>query len=232
MGLFGKKICSICGEKIGFMGGYTLADGNLCPDCAARLSASFRIEGSTTVEEIEEQLRRREENREKLQNFKPDKTFGVGPVLCVDEKAGTFVLTDSGDFAADNPDLLSLSRLSGARLDIPESRQELYRRDFNGNRMPYNPRRYEYSYGFRVCLTVDGYGELQFPLVSGSISGSDRMSCQKHKEEGEAVVQYLRLKHLEQEHKATKGPVLCPYCGATTTPDDKGCCEYCGSKIG
>jgi hypothetical protein len=24
----------------------------------------------------------------------------------------------------------------------------------------------------------------------------------------------------------------CPYCGATTTPDASGCCEYCGSAIG
>lgn len=26
--------------------------------------------------------------------------------------------------------------------------------------------------------------------------------------------------------------VLCPYCGATTTPDASGCCEYCGSALG
>ena len=26
-------------------------------------------------------------------------------------------------------------------------------------------------------------------------------------------------------------PVTCPYCGATTTPDKNGCCEYCGSKL-
>ena len=232
MGLFDKKVCSICGEKIGMLGGYALADGNLCPDCAAGLSPLFKVQSGTTVEEIEEQLREREKNREKLATFKPTKNFGAGPWLCVDEKMGTFVLAESGNFTEENPDLLSLADLSGARLDIPESRQELYRRDYNGNRMPYNPRRYEYSYSFRVCLTVDGVGELQFPLTSGSVSGADRMSCQKLKDDGEAIVRYLRLQHLQQEHKATKGPVLCPYCGATTTPDDKGCCEYCGSKVG
>ncbi|MBO4913935.1 MAG: hypothetical protein J5449_01900, partial [Oscillospiraceae bacterium] len=30
---------------------------------------------------------------------------------------------------------------------------------------------------------------------------------------------------------APKTPVKCPYCGATTVPDGKGCCEYCGSRI-
>ena len=30
---------------------------------------------------------------------------------------------------------------------------------------------------------------------------------------------------------APKTAVNCPYCGATTTPDSGGCCEYCGSKL-
>ena len=30
MGLFDKKYCSICGEKIGFLGNRKLEDGTLC----------------------------------------------------------------------------------------------------------------------------------------------------------------------------------------------------------
>ena len=26
-------------------------------------------------------------------------------------------------------------------------------------------------------------------------------------------------------------PVVCPYCGATTTPNGEGCCEYCGAPV-
>ena len=33
MGLFDKKICDICGEKIGLLGNRKLDDGNLCKDC-------------------------------------------------------------------------------------------------------------------------------------------------------------------------------------------------------
>jgi len=33
MGLFDKKYCDICGEKIGLLGNRKLEDGNLCKDC-------------------------------------------------------------------------------------------------------------------------------------------------------------------------------------------------------
>ena len=234
MGLFDKKICDICGEKIGLLGGQTLTDGLLCADCAAKLSPYFTLQGSHSVEDIREQLALREENREKLQNFQPNKCFGVGAQMFIDEKQGSFVIASNQNFTAENPDLFSLADITGARLDIPQSRQELYRRDFNGNRVPYNPRRYSYAYDFYIYITLDHpYArELKLKLNRSTVDGADRMSCQKLKEDGEAIVKYLRLRHLQQEHKAARGPVLCPYCGATTMPDEKGCCEYCGSKVG
>ena len=41
MGLFDKKVCDICGEKIGLLGNRKLDDGNLCKDCAKKLSPWF-----------------------------------------------------------------------------------------------------------------------------------------------------------------------------------------------
>ena len=55
MGLFDKKFCSICGEKIGLLGNRKLEDGNLCKDCAAKLSPWFTERKQSTVEEIKEQ---------------------------------------------------------------------------------------------------------------------------------------------------------------------------------
>ena len=46
MGLFDKKYCDICGNKIGLLGNKKLEDGNLCKDCAKREN----IEGVTTNE--------------------------------------------------------------------------------------------------------------------------------------------------------------------------------------
>ena len=47
MGLFDKKYCDICGEKIGLLGNRKLEDGNMCKNCAAKLSSM--IEGDDAV---------------------------------------------------------------------------------------------------------------------------------------------------------------------------------------
>ena len=65
MGLFDKKYCDICGEKIGLLGNRKLEDGNLCKSCAAKLSPFFSERRRSTVEDIKRQLAYREEN-EKL----------------------------------------------------------------------------------------------------------------------------------------------------------------------
>ena len=52
MGLFDKKICDICGEKIGLLGNRKLDDGNLCKDCAKKLSPWFEERRHSTVPEI------------------------------------------------------------------------------------------------------------------------------------------------------------------------------------
>lgn len=49
MGLFDKKICDICGEKIGLLGNRKLDDGNLCKDCAKKLSPWFEERRHSTV---------------------------------------------------------------------------------------------------------------------------------------------------------------------------------------
>ena len=56
MGFFDKKYCDVCGEKIGLLGNRKLEDGNLCKDCAAKLSPFFSERKSSTVEEIKQQL--------------------------------------------------------------------------------------------------------------------------------------------------------------------------------
>ena len=69
MGLFDKKYCSICGEKIGLLGNRKLEDGNLCKDCAKKLSYWFDDRRHSTVDEIKAQLAYREENQKKVDAF-------------------------------------------------------------------------------------------------------------------------------------------------------------------
>ena len=67
MGLFGKifekKNCDICGAEIGLLGNRKLEDGNLCKECASKLSPFFSDRRRSTVEQIREQLDYREANK-------------------------------------------------------------------------------------------------------------------------------------------------------------------------
>lgn len=69
MGLFDKKICDICGEKIGLLGNRKLDDGNLCKDCAKKLSPWFEERRHSTVEDIKRQLEYREKNKKAGNGF-------------------------------------------------------------------------------------------------------------------------------------------------------------------
>ena len=77
MGLFDKKYCDICGEKIGLLGNRKLENGNLCKNCAKKLSPWFSDRRNSTVEEIRAQLTYREENQEKVAAFHTTRTLGT-----------------------------------------------------------------------------------------------------------------------------------------------------------
>lgn len=54
MGLFDKKYCDICGEKIGLLGNRKLENGNLCKNCAQKLSPWFSDRRNSAVASIRE----------------------------------------------------------------------------------------------------------------------------------------------------------------------------------
>lgn len=170
MGLFDKKYCDICGEKIGLLGNRKLEDGNLCKDCASKLSPFFSGRKSATVEEIKQQLAYREENKQKLASFRPSKTFGESRKIYIDEAAGTFIVTSRSNWRDDNPDLISLSQVTACNTDIQENRDEIYQETEDGNSVSYNPPRYEYSYEFKVQILVDSpwFSEINLELSDGN----------------------------------------------------------------
>ena len=85
MGLFDKKYCDICGEKIGLLGNRKLENGNLCKNCAKKLSPWFSDRRNSTVEEIKAQLAYREENRQKVAAFHTTRTLGTNTKVLLDE---------------------------------------------------------------------------------------------------------------------------------------------------
>ena len=170
MGLFDKKICDVCGNSIGLLGNRKLTDGNLCKDCAAKLSPWFSDRRSSTVAEIKEQLAYREDNLRKLADFKPSLTLGGDEhKVHVDEQAKTFIVTRSSNWEKANPDIISLSQVKDCRLDITEEREELFEEDKYGKEVSFNPPQFTYEYDFDIELDIDSpyYPEIKFELADG-----------------------------------------------------------------
>ena len=154
--LFDKKICAICGNEIGLLGNRKLEDGNLCKDCARKLSPFLTDRRQSTVEEIRQHLQYRELNQRVLLGVTPTRAFGQGSTkVYVDENQGTFFVTRESNYMAHNPDVFSVSQVIGVRPSIHENRTELYHHDREGRRVPYNPRRYQVDYRFNVAIDLN-----------------------------------------------------------------------------
>ena len=254
MGLFDKKYCDICGEKIGLLGNRKLENGNLCKNCAKKLSPWFSDRRSSTVDEIKAQLAYREENREKVAAFHTTRTLGTVTKVLLDEDAGKFMVTRTRDLAEVNPDVLDFADVTGCNLDIDESRCEILREDKDGNEVSYNPPRYEYSYDFYITIFVNNpyFDEIRFqvnsssvditpppmlrPGINGGFNPETNVEYRNYKNLAEEIRQALTQVRQDVREKieqaaAPKAAVTCPYCGATTTPDASGCCEYCGGAV-
>ncbi len=253
MGLFDKKYCDICGEKIGLLGNRKLENGNLCKNCAQKLSPWFSDRRNSTVEEIKEQLAYREANKERVTVFHMTRTLGTDTKVLLDEDAGTFMVTRARNLVEANPDVLDFADVTGCNLDIDESRSEIKREDKDGKKVSYNPPRYEYSYDFYITIFVNNpyFDEMRFKINSSSVditpsamrpgmtavcNPESNVEYRNYKKLGEEIRQVLTqvredVREKVEQEAAPKAAVTCPYCGATTTPDANGCCEYCGGAV-
>ena len=118
MGLFGKifekKSCDICGGEIGSLGNRKLEDGNLCKECAKKLSPFFSERRRSTVEQIREQLDYREANKDRVAGFNTTRTLGGDTTVLLDEDAQCFIVTSSSRWRDANPDVMDFSQVTGA----------------------------------------------------------------------------------------------------------------------
>ena len=111
------------------LGNRKLEDGNLCKECAGNLSPWFDERRNSTVEQIAEQLKYREENKEKVAAFCTTRTLGDSTKVFMDEDAGCFMVISARDLQKENPDVLAFSDVTGCILDIDERRTELMKED-------------------------------------------------------------------------------------------------------
>ena len=116
--VFAKKVCDICGGDIGLLGNRKLEDGNLCKDCAKRLSPWTTDRRTSTVEQIRAHLQYRDDNFRLLPTIHPDLVMGNNTKIYVDQDAGKFFVTAYTDtgvwsvyFGCDAEDLKRCLRL-------------------------------------------------------------------------------------------------------------------------
>lgn len=167
MALFGKKICDICGGDIGLLGNRKLEDGNLCKNCAKKLSPFMTDRRQSTVDEIQRHLAYRETNRTVLAGLHPSTVLGGYTKVYIDEAARKFFVTRSRNWRDENPDVIDISQVIDVRTDVTEHRTEEYHNDREGRSVSFNPPRYRYSYEFQTTILVDSpwFNEIHFELT-------------------------------------------------------------------
>lgn len=170
MGLFDKKVCDVCGKDIKLLGNRKLSDGNLCKECANKLSPWFSERRTSTVAEIKDQLAFRADNEKRLEGFNPTVTLGGdGAKVYLDEERGEFIISRTSKWQGNNPDLISLSQVKSCEISIEEEREEEFQEDENGKEVSYNPPKFNYEYDFEVQLEIDSpyFPEIEFDLADG-----------------------------------------------------------------
>ena len=168
MGLFEKKFCDICGNKIGLLGNKKLEDGNMCKDCQKLLSVWFSDRRHSTVEEIKQQLAYREANKERVAAFDMSRSLGSVYKLLLDEGKRQFIVTRLSDWRSANPDVIDFDQLTGCTTRITEDKDELMTKDAEGKEVSFMPPRYRYTYDFKAVLNVSHpyFDEMRFETAS------------------------------------------------------------------
>lgn len=174
MGLFDrlkKQDCEICGKEVGILGYKKLEDGEICKDCVKLLSPWFSDRRHSTVESIKAQIAYREENKKAVAAFKASKVIGKTTKVHIDEAAGKFMVVRTADIAAENPDVIDISAVTGCELDIRETTQEI-KQTVDGKQESYNPPRFKYLYDFDVVITVNHpyFDEIRYNLSPGYVT--------------------------------------------------------------
>ncbi|MDO5738094.1 MAG: DUF4428 domain-containing protein [Eubacteriales bacterium] len=161
MGLFDKKYCDICNEKIGLLGNRKAEDGNICKDCNKKLSPWFDERKRTTVAQLAEQLAYRAENEERLKSFSPTRIIGTeGQRLFIDESSGLFCV--ARDYKRENADLIQLSQVIACNYEIKETEHERTR----------NERReiiYEYDFYINLNVRSPWFDEIRYRVNNTTV---------------------------------------------------------------
>ena len=253
MGLFDKKFCDVCSEKIGLLGNRKLEDGNICSNCAKKLSPFTTDRRRTTLSEIKEHLAYREANKADVAAFRVTRSLGGRTKVLIDDGAGKFMVTSSDRWQNENPDVISLSQIGGCHTNVEESRTEIMKKDSNGRMVSQFPRQYKVELDYKVTIDVNSpyFSEIEFKLNTMKVDSTSR-ECRDFERQLDEIKQALRDARPAAQAAAvqyappppaqtatpqyapppadtTTDPRVCPGCGAASGTGKF--CEFCGTAL-
>ena len=193
MGLFDKKICDICGEKIGLLGNRKLDDGNLCKDCAKKLSPWFEDRRHSTVEDIKRQLEYREKNKKAVMDFCITRQINTRNYnVFIDDNKGNFTVARKLD-VNENPDIVPLSAVVQCRVDVERQQNEETYTTKDGETVSYQPPvyKYEFDYTMRIKVKTPWFDDMGFRLNTFSISSDNRGELMEVEQTGHQIIAAL-----------------------------------------
>jgi hypothetical protein len=234
MGIFDKKDCDICGNKIGLLGNRKLKDGNMCKDCAKKISPLLTGRKQFTLEDMKRHLAYREKNQGIVKGFNETRTAGRNYRLHIDDDQGFIIISRSSNYKNDNPDVLQFSQITGCSFIVKEEKHDVIDTDAPKVEGKPSPRKTVVDYDVRMTVSINSpwFQDMEF-----SVAENLEKYSQNYKNavsEAEEIKKVLTELHFEQREKAAavpKGPVACPNCGAVSTPTPEGRCEYCNSVL-
>ena len=235
MGLFDKKYCDICGEKIGLLGNKKLADGNMCPKCLKNASPYLIGRSNFTVDDMKEHFEYRTKNKDILASFNATSSFGMGVKIHIDEPQGLWLVTSSRSYKSENPDVMNTSQVTGCIIDVDETRKEMKFKAPDGTEKSFTPPRYDIDYDIYVLISINSpwFSEIKVKCNDSRIAERNSEEYRSAERAANDIKAALTAVHAEnKEALKPKTSVVCPHCQATTLPDENGCCEYCGGAIG
>lgn len=153
MGLFEKKFCDICGDKVNMLTQQKLSDGYLCSDCKHKLGSFTSGWKQRTVDDVKRHLELREQNKQKYQQFNCSATAGgSNSSIQVDFSNRWFIFAISNrDYKSGNPQVFDFSQLQDFWLEqeyrtltdsdhdgIPDNRDNFDNRQLNNQNNGFN----------------------------------------------------------------------------------------------
>ena len=192
MGLFDKKVCDICGEKIGLLGNRKLDDGNLCKNCAKKLSPWFEERRHSTVEDIKRQLEYRENNKKAVMDFCITRQISTrNYTVFIDDHKRNFTVARKLD-VNENPDIVPLSAIVQCRVEVDRQQiEKTYTKD--GKTVSYQPPIYDYEFDYtmRIKVNTPWFDDMDFRLNTFSISSEKRNELMEVEQTGHQIIAAL-----------------------------------------